>query len=649
MAFQHAPPRFASSPSQILQEFCDAVPRHEALKPGMVSLLTTLFVHQGWDPQAQLTFPTGPKPLLDWLSEFNPSPSPQKRFGEWPTDLAEFEALEKANPDMIKNDEWLLAFVVASGASPWDHTDEPMAPALQKALQNQRWQLARQMLSLPGAPSIQDVLDAPLPSALTTHGSTWGSWLLARASGLGALLPNPTTARAFMDTSLGFAELVSRYTPSVEAWELMKPQAVYLFDPSKLSEKDKARIEKAWERRVRNRDVSAQAQAEVCTYLHTGLTKEESPTTLPPSAAIQADLGWKWGKSLLDRSEEKAEQGLGLTFLTSAQDVASGPLTKGTWTVLASKLFSRLRGTGPYQDGVPSVKISHWLIGKSSTSWQEVVSTHRGALAAGLTPDWRPGIPLAAVAAISLLGQDSSPSFESRLKTNPIWATGAVLPHWDDLADWKALLGIDDWVSWSRNLREPMVAFTEASIRSNALSASKSFAVAWGQVLSRFPDFLADAPELQLRLVRALAQQVNFLPMEPVAGGGLMPKSPRGNWGEVLRSIGKTVGLTDYRFNESMPSLESQSVVGRKLLLELALILRRPTWFEGLASAAERGLLDQGDAARLKEFAEACRQRFKKGEKISEISEQTLVQLRAIRVSIGLPAAPQVARAAPRF
>lgn len=646
MSVQFPPLSLLGASSEIALDFLLTAGRdkNKPLEPWMVQGFVALASSHGWSPEGTITTSRENQSLLEWLSA-HPKDWGPSREEAWPLTVEGFEGLATLENPPALNDEWLIALTVASGASPWATTVAPMAPSLAHALKHQQWALVHQMLSIPGAPTLQVVLDSEGDLPGFPRASSWGAWFASQS------LVGPG--------AIGLARLLNQhpYVPRLDVWEAASVGMVQLLVEQGVrpSEESLEGLQKGWQARTRKGTLSLPDHAQMVAGI--ALSGTDGPTSsysLDPAALIQAELGTKWDASVFDkvRRETQEEAGVGAAFLRERQTfLKAGLATSGTWSVLASKCWGRLRCVSIFNKGVEPLPLRLWL--KGTTGDAALGSLPRGCLSESVSGEWRPGIGLKGMVALAILGQQTPLQLSQKniLDEQP-------LPYWGDLKDWQDVLDIHDWESWSQHARADAVKFTEEVMRTRSPTGAQTMCIVWNQALRRHPQWLHGEPALQARLLRALTLAPEGLRLssesQSAFGKGYVLSEKTAidpSWAQVLLRVGASVGITAETASVP-PPFSRFSPSERDVLVEMALVLQSPAWLDALSVAAGRGELEKHHADRLMEWSEQyqrllLRKTPDEQQKLA-LNQSGLAQLKAAAISVGLPA-PQARNTGPRF
>lgn len=145
----------------------------------LVETVAGLISAWGWDPLRILTYDevnlfadrnrhseVEDETFLEWLVfRSNPGPKTSLPAGlRWPVTLDGFWAFDAAHVPK-RNQEWLMALTIASGANPWQRDDAGRAYLPFKRVLHRHPAIAVQLLELPGAPSATAALERYLSPA----------------------------------------------------------------------------------------------------------------------------------------------------------------------------------------------------------------------------------------------------------------------------------------------------------------------------------------------------------------------------------------------------------------------------------------------------------------------------------------------------
>lgn len=393
---------------------------------------------------------------------------------KWPDNPEEFGSLGLGNE--MKSSEWFCALLVAMGANPWGDLKVrpcvlPRAVALAVSLGMPG--LVEKFLAYPGAWTAQEVMDAAYP-AISQYDQQGSLWEIVSANnnatrGLEAML----RAGARIPGAKQAVEILGRATPE-------QAKMVAKFDLPDLSAKDRSKIATRW----RDRSNSGALSIQEIEGMAKSLWKEESDPGLSGALMEATKLlsqGWNsysnygvnYGEILPGEGAEK------LCARTKVKGAVAGE-----WSVLAAVAFSSIKvGTSKttMEWSVANMLMQDRVGSLANMKSADCASPpFKGSLANAIGFDWKPGIKIDGIVALSLFSQnEKSNAFYDKAKTE----------RKQRLQDFANAAGIEDLREWATKSMKDAAEFTASVLnRGNTASeARRTFYYAWSQSLSVEP------------------------------------------------------------------------------------------------------------------------------------------------------------------
>lgn len=612
-----------------------------------IPFLTNLVATVGWDANARVTR-SHPDSVVDLIASHPQWHNTRQPSGTYPVDLQAFESQSVGFPDETRGVEWFMAYAVAYGFNPWVSAFEESTPEfpgslLREVIDQQYWGLLEQLVQLPGAPGIHQVLTSAV-----------GGYDVLGETSVAACLVHAEGGHDGLARLLRHA--LAPYLPAVGVWGVATPEALKVLlsqAPFPADPKAAQKIERKWTARVKARDLSGSSHAEMSQaagLLDQGNMAATSASRegLKALGMVKQALSGAWGKVTSKGSfDVQTDAGLSPDFLVRPIEVA-GTSLDGRWTPVAACLARNLREVGSAVC-VALVEYEHWL-GKPHLSpytpgWERA---HAGVLTPALGVEWRPGVLQDGIIALAVLGRAVSGPYqwnmEAQIKEGKFSPAGMEIEQ--------TLFGIDDMQAFALKHREAAVRFTEMALEKASKPGSRALALAWGQALQRFPTWLEGAPELGTRLLRALVRDGQLIDIPSISPANAAPyrplrsTAPSHQWAglsSVVLALGRPYGIGDASF--SIPvDLKPLPLEERRLMAEMAIVFESPRWVEAFAQAAQEGLLDADIAQR---FGGWYAQNQKR-QKIGSLMAHHWPLARSVQLQSVLPAVSTVSRG-PRF
>lgn len=481
----------------------------------VVAVVAGLIDRWGWDPDGPM--PGASQSWLDWLighasMDGRSALPPVLR---WPTTPDSFRAFDQAHrPE--KTVEWLLAWIVATvGPTCFWGQPEAIRRAIESCMLEAHPGVVLQLLTLPGAPTLREALDAPVSRHVKVSRKD------------GQLLDALRERMTFPDWTWN-----PRYPRSLER----TLATVAMGDPGCVFSVDEAA---AWWfpfpvfRALADGGRWSVADGEAIAERLEGAKPESRPRDgIYRRLALLPQHRWPEGEAL-DREAAAMGGGFFQALWTpkehrrgaSWDDPAVGRGTRwlhtriagappGDWRVLDLLALDALQEATYVEGGCDALAWGRWFFRKNERLYEHFKHVHQ------IPAAWKGGMPVL----LHDLGNG--------LPSNGFWALvalGKVFPYPDgeqpyplapeggmvteDLATEAGLLGVEDWVAWAKDTREAAVTATAWLLTNTAAAteerqdfARKALASIWAQALRRFPSWLDDRPDLLARMLDLLGE-----------------------------------------------------------------------------------------------------------------------------------------------
>ena len=434
--------------------------------------------------------------LLEWLTVHRPSGNALGHDTLWPLDVAGFEAMELLTTPPKHNHEWFMSLMVAHGTTPWG-SPRPPKQVLKNIFERGHWTLLVQLLRLPDALTLREVLSMPCPFGDKGSTDTYGKWLSAGRA-------DPKTWKFFIDTFPDFtptpAELAVASPENVVALEKFFPRQGQQWDE----------IHKKWDERLDSNKMDPTQHAKMLSVIH-GDTHQQRFDRKNQSvidwALVRGKGELPWGRWSYSQQEEGDEVGL-LSLYTSKE-------LPGEWSVLSALIFNYIADTDNLDYGC-------WLL-----SWKDFVlvaqkdrngflSHHEGSLdqkkgilAPVLEHCSIEGIRNKGMLALLLLGRKIESSNDRNEETN--YRIGVNKIASKGLSNASKVFNIKNWRHFADQSLLDAVKFSEWFVNLNPNKAKPALLIAWTQALIRYPTWFKSHPELLSRLLDTLCLPPHLL------------------------------------------------------------------------------------------------------------------------------------------
>lgn len=426
--------------------------------PGSIQAAALLATVAPFDPNARI----GNLPLLTVLMGYNRS----NDLGPLATGVEEL----KQNPEAW-NLEWLAAQVLAAGADAWTPhpisgaADAPTADALDHALVHGMTGLAERLLDTPGAPAAAERAAAAVPFHNPQTPSNWWHILCAhnhRTPVLRLLAARGADPHIPLKGHhpLAFASRTTVDLYAEHGWI----QAINVETRDRIQKTWKTRTAGTGSERLSLQDFEAMGTALNGSAVHSEQQRNEALIT----QLLAVPLGGQFSHSNSEAGGSDLKQAAALSRL----QITRGPHA-GQWSWVSAKAYSLLRLASGYSEvqrwpltpGYGACFEHQYSEPGQPAVWANWVKKS-GVLAETVGFDWQPGIPAAAIVALSVAAHEDV--------------------EFRDCQKLFDLLGVGNPLEWMRKLLPAAVRFTEALTQNGrSLQFSINMLFHWHKVLDR--------------------------------------------------------------------------------------------------------------------------------------------------------------------
>lgn len=411
---------------------------------------------------------------------------------DWPANINEFSA-HLLNDNRVIDTEWVAAALTVAGANPWNELDEApdtLPRAVVLAAKYGLGGLLRRFLECPGAWDAQKIADFVVPS--TTHsGSSELMWSI--------LCTNPH-ATSSLKVLLEAGARPPGKAATMAAISDGHPEAVEVlskFDLTPLSENDKVKVNTQWKDRCK-RQLITPADLEKMTKAMWG--SEHSLALSSEDIEITRFLSTAW------KASANGSSAFAYDFFTNkgaaalnSRGVFKGAVS-GQWSLLAAAAFSRIKQTdytGSLGWSVPRMLFQEFDPQESVWDGPDCSKPpFLNSLAPAIGFDWRPGVSIDGIVALSLFGQrnvDDSQTHKKSLES--------------DIINFGLATGVSDPRAWAKASMPAAVEFTVVALKRGSREAVECMMTAWQTALMREPSLVDEiSPIDRLRLLGSFTQ-----------------------------------------------------------------------------------------------------------------------------------------------
>ena len=380
------------------------------------------------------------------------------------------------------NVEWFAALLAAAGCNPWSSPFEPahervLPSAVATAMQLGLGGLLERFLTCPGAWSAQQVADA----RAGTDATHWPSLVsqphlvtvLAVLLEQGARLEDPKLWTKVMEVaSPEGAQLLGRHSPVV------------------LSDTQEKKIQSAWSTRLKAKELTPANFEAMGQALHGDNVSQAFDSI---AAQITQRLSETWGKAPNGSARRAYDfaNDLGTASLAARRPLRGG-LMAGQWSLLAACAAERIRAAD--EGGALGWSVSRMLkseFDKTKKVWELADTSSRefkGKLAPALGFDWRPGIAIDGIVALSLLGQAGAGTAQETVQVKQARESD-VFREWGDFSQ---ATGVEDVRAWARQHAPSAIAFTTQMLKTPHQNVVGCLLRTWNAALAAEPLLLQD-------------------------------------------------------------------------------------------------------------------------------------------------------------
>lgn len=466
-------------------DISESIPEH------LIAVAIAMIEQSGWDVDMEEHFwhssrnsstAYGDETFLEWLIVHRGEKTSLPVHLQWPITWDDFVRFDQEHR-LPRNQEWLIALLVASGANPWTmKRTERRNLALNNCYYRGHPSIAVQLLKLPGAPSLREALDTP--GCFDDDEKTLALNIFDNFSIKKHYQSN------FLPSLLEFSECA--LTPTEMAYTTKEIMAINLSRHSP-TEEDETNIEKL----LMDTHMGALDRLQRLALLPKNSHWSEREIRQQFSDELfQKIFGATWTRSY-DRFELHEQQGLGVEWLTT-QRTTTGPFT-GNWSLFNSYCLDHIRSAQSNNGSMGSCgfPLHHWLEQPSECPSKEQEG-FQPKLAALLNEDLGNGLPVRGLWTLLFLGKNYS-------EKEPKEVTGLV--NTTNLETESTALGIHDWQAFFEAGREDAVIATEWMIERSPQpqNARHSLACIWARCIDRFPTWMDQHPGLLARALRVLS------------------------------------------------------------------------------------------------------------------------------------------------
>lgn len=510
-------------------------------------------------------------PLTGALKLVNPN-SPRRYNRPWPTALSEFtsqlltsyeNAFGQTHVDQVDG-EWLAALLLAAGADPWADCGkdvyEGLGSPLHTALGLGAAGMARRLWSVEhNRPSVETLATAMVGTPYIQSELTTGTWLELS-------MGHPGHELAQWLLEIGVRPLADRAHPA--AWAT-NPRHLQVFQDHGLLPVEPAErraLENAWRARLKKGSLKPEALVAFQEMLSPAVLNQEDRQAQTVSASFdQIVAEMKWDTTSYYHTATR----LGVEPLCQTAAIPKGPLM-GQWNRLGVELVRQLKIQN--KRGVVAWDLSE-MVGRSDGGRLEKAHGLDGALAAARGVEWRPGVCLDGLLALTMLGMSDSH------QRNPLsYLFGGKLQDQVLIDTAASILGVADVKAWAKEHVESAVALTEALAKGGSAPACTRLQQIWASALQRHPTWLEGRPDLSLRLLQAITynfQRVQLLELND-KGNRQVSLSKNSNTGLVIDAIWPGVST------QEPPKFAELAPAQRSLAVEIALMVHDQPWLNAL-------------------------------------------------------------------
>lgn len=473
---------------------------YNLVRPVMEGALALASLH-GFDPAEKVQFKRGLNPpsqlsLLDAVLALANKNQNLEINRKWPSDPDDFGPhldISMHGEWQGVDVEWAAAALTAAGCNPWNDFElgvDPLPLAITSAIDCGMAGLVNRFLDCPNAPSANDLVGVPFSESSPDY--NWTSLASDHAQNRVLEVLVERGARTKDEDILA------------EAFSNATPLAVEILTTAKMvpgTEKSQRKIQSAWKARSVSLGSEVVQKMQIATF--GGVASSMSQSALDVSNLLSVE----WGKAPSGSSSQAYDflGGKGVESLLGQADIKSGPMA-GHWSVLAAAAASRLRQGS--DDGALGWSISTMLHRHYSDEDRRWVVAdcaqppYKGSLTPALGIEWRKGIVIDGIVALSLFGQRGNSMTRT---TQDNLQEQQVLR---DISDFGLAAGIENPDRWARDHAQSAALFSLHILKSPKVNATRSLLHAWETALYRNPGMASTIKEeTRVDLLLALTAQ----------------------------------------------------------------------------------------------------------------------------------------------
>jgi hypothetical protein len=216
---------------------------------------------------------------------------------------------------------------------------------------------------------------------------------------------------------------------------------------------------------------------------------------------IASALGVEWGRAPNGSSAQSYAFMCGAAEkLSGRAAMKTGPVA-GNWSLLAAAAACRVRQAS--NAGALGWSVATMLeheFDQVSQTWKNAkcdAPPHKGSMAKAIGFDWRPGVPIDGIVALSLFGQRNGAGYMNQASQDAEVAR--------DIADFGLVTGIANPAKWACDNAQAAAEFTRLVLKNPKINAARCFLTVWDTALARNPAMAKHIPEaLKIELLSSI-------------------------------------------------------------------------------------------------------------------------------------------------
>lgn len=485
---------------------------------------------------------------------------------DWPTNLASFNAdlrerhegprarLQGNHPAI--NGEWLGAALVAAGCNPWMTVQDTLGQKKPKD-------------DLPGAVSL--MIRKNYSGLFERSLEIAGAWPAQKVWSAQATMTKTVAELAVTADSTNILEvLLDRGAcPQGEA-ELAKLlsiatlKAVDLLESRislELGPKASQEVLDAWTERHRKNEIYPEDLARISALTNKGTDVHKAYVEIKMNELLSSPWGKKPNGSRASAYDFMCDHEP--SALLARERKKGGP-SAGEWSLLAAAAFARIRQAS--HEGALGWSMHHMIKEKQesgeSTSPKDFRNpTLKGCLKDAIGFDWRPGIAIDGVVALSLFGQRAQAHTQNAIGKEEFKKIDK------DLQDFGLAAGLVDgneWpMDWAVDHAQAAADFTLIMLKNPSVAQAKAMLSTWDTALQRNPNMAkAISPETAADMLQALSANFRILELAPH------------EYKEGIERV--ATALFPHLFGQGLPQHLNPSLEGADRKAHLVMLLNRP-------------------------------------------------------------------------